>query len=146
MADIRVTSREGEGSVFKDWKYEPLESILQAYFDRKSAYVIVNANHPVNKVYFGETAEEAEKAAESNPHCQMLLADLILNECLMFTYGEAYLNLKVERRDLDAPWADIWRYIHEQKHRFGKQFYEHFVRIPLGLGAQEEKAMLLDKS
>lgn len=136
-ASIRIRTIEGEKGMFKDWRYKALPSPEEAFFDADTGYVEINSNHPVNRRYFGETEQEAIDRVAKLPHCQILLAGLVLDEALFFTYAKAYQENKVSQRTPEAPWIDIRRYITEAKRELGPAIYDAFVSIKVT--AQEEE-------
>ena len=114
--------------MFKDWRYKPLPSSdQQAYVDPDSGYVEINSRHPVNRKYFGETESDAIDRVEKFPHCQVLLASLILDEALYYIYAKAYQENKVEQKTPDFPWVDIRRYMTEAKRELGPAIFDAFV-------------------
>lgn len=131
-AEIRITSLEGLGDLFVDWDYREISAVFQAYFEKETGLVILNSTHPVNRQYFGSEKLQAHEAVESLPHCQMLLATLILDVCLWFTYNEAYRNNKIQLRDAKNPHIEIQRYIEESKFKLGRDFLSKFIKQSTG--------------
>ena len=127
-AMIRITSFEGFGDLFRDWDYREVLMTIQAYFEPETGLVVLNSRHPVNQQYFGTDKLEAHRAVESLPQSQMLLATLILDVCLWFTYSEAYKNNRIELRDPKNPWISIQRYIEESKFELGRDILSKFIR------------------
>ncbi len=132
-ATVKITSAEGFGDLFVDWDYREIHAVFQAYFEKETGLVILNSTHPVNKQYFGTDKPQAHLAVENQPHCQMLLATLILDVCLWYIYSEAYKNNRLELTD----WWEIQRYIEEGKHRLGKEFMSRFLKQPVFAQAHE---------
>jgi hypothetical protein len=130
-AAIKITTLEGLGDLFVDWDYRPVQAVFQAYFEKETGLVVLNSNHPVNRQYLGTDKPEAHRAVEAFSHCQMLLATMILEVCLWYTYSEAHRNNRIELRDPNNPWIDIQRYIEESKFKLGKDFLSKFLRQPI---------------
>ena len=59
-------------------------------------------------------------------HCQIYLAELILDECLHIAIGESYNEGKLKHR-LDPP-TDIKNYIEEIRFKIGKEIHKYFIK------------------
>ncbi len=128
-AHVVISSRPPPGvSIFKDWQFEEIEGWSdQVYFEQNEGIIKINLGHPVNQLVFGTDAEEATIALASNLPGYLYLAELVLSECLYFTYSKAYGTGKVEQRLGDAPWLDVRNYIASKKKDLGRAFFEEFI-------------------
>ena len=79
----------------------------------------------MNARYFGE---HPEAAVESEVHCQLRLADLLLNECLQIMVTSALESGRLERQFPDNPEIDVWNYVNEKKFQIGPEIHTQFVR------------------
>lgn len=119
----KIKEPEGKGGIFKDWKFESIGRKVQSLFDLDGV-VLINIEDPVNKRYFGE---EPYKAVDERIHCQVRLADLILDECLQKMVSDALYYGKMERRFPDNPETDIRNYVGEKKFEIGSLIHSFFV-------------------
>ena len=113
---------QGMQGLFKDYEFKPLELRVQSWFDGEN--ILINTKDPVNQRYFGA---EPYKALTENAHCQVRLADLILNECLQIMASYALNEGKLERRFPNNPETDIRYYVDTQKFEIGLEIHNWFV-------------------
>lgn len=132
LAFIEVVSKlEGKlrgktGGKFKGYRFDALHLKAPSYIDQEG-YIIINTNDLTNKRYFGN---EPIKAVERLPHCQMRLADLVLDECIQMIVAEA-LGRTLKIRFQDNPEVDIRNYVQEKKFEIGPEIHEYFVKREL---------------
>ncbi|MFQ5910877.1 MAG: hypothetical protein ACE5IJ_09200, partial [Thermoplasmata archaeon] len=128
-AYVTISSQPPSGvSIFKDWQFEEIEGWSdQVYFEQNEGLIKVNLAHPLNQLVFGTDVEEATVVLASNLPGYLYLADLILSECLYFTYSKAYETGRVEQRLAHAPWLDVRNYIASKKKELGKAFFGEFI-------------------
>lgn len=128
-ASIQITSgkKKRTSGIFTDWDYRPLNTTFQAWHDAESGKIIINSNHPINRTFFGESAEEAQESIELYPHCQILLAELVVSECLALAVHTAYINNELDIRYKGDPYTDVRRYIQDNKKEIGKEIFDLFV-------------------
>ena len=131
FAKIKIISKrespiKGGGKFSGDWRYEDLDREIRTDYDAGTGDILINSNHPVNKTYFGEDAKESY---EKHLHCQIYLADIILDECLNNAIGEAYIRGKLTER-LDAA-TDIRTNIEHHRYKIGKEIHKYFVKSDL---------------
>lgn len=119
----REKQPQGMQGLFKDYEFRPLELKVQSWYDGEGL-IFINTKDPVNQRYFGT---EPYKAVTENAHCQVRLADLILNECLQIMASYAYHEGKLERRFPDYPENDIRYYVDTQKFEIGIEIHNWFV-------------------
>ncbi len=129
MAHVTVASLPPSGvALFKDWQFERIEGWTdQTYFEPDEGIIRVNLDHPLNEMVFGAEPEEASVTLHSNPPGYVYLAELILNECLYFTYSTAYQMGRVQQRLGDVPWQDVRNYITSRKNELGEAFFKDFI-------------------
>jgi len=124
---VSVVKREkpdrGKQGLFKDYKFYPLERKVQTQLVPEG-YILINTKDPVNARYFGD---DPGKAVEEDAHCQVRLADLILNECLQFMVSQALDSGRLEQRFLNRPQDDIRSYVEEKKFEIGPEIHDKFV-------------------
>ncbi len=124
---VSVVRRErpegGRGGLFRDYKFGPLERKIQTYLT-PDGYIIINTKDPVNARYFGD---DPSAAVETHAHCQVRLADLILNECLQIMVSQAYNAQRLDIRFPDNPEIDIRIYVDEKKFEIGPAVHAKFV-------------------
>lgn len=131
---------------FRGWRFESMPGWkAQTSYDSDPesdtyGYILVNTEHPINKKYFGDEPETRKSAVEKLPHCQVYLAELILNQCLDVMIVEAYEKNDIERRYSENPHLDIVSYISEKKYELGPVIHTYIVRPNL-LSALEEKGL-----
>ena len=129
FANAKIVSKEPppppkDGGKFSGkWRYEELARDIRTDYDQATGDILINKNHPVNKEYFGRSAQ---KSYEHYAHCQIYLAELILDECLNVAVGQAYSNGKLEERY--DPATDIRNYIEENLFKIGKAIHNYFVK------------------
>ncbi len=111
------------GGLFKDYKFEPLERKIQTHYTQ-DGYIIINTKDPVNARYFGD---DPHNAVETYTHCQVRLADLILNECLQVMVSRAYNDSRLDIRFPDNPEIDIRSYVDEKKFEIGPTIHAKIV-------------------
>ncbi|MDH5795566.1 MAG: hypothetical protein OEZ24_05600, partial [Candidatus Bathyarchaeota archaeon] len=85
--------------------------------------ILINLLDPVNKAYFGD---DPHAAVEANLHCQLRLADLVLDECLNEIVSHAW-GRSLPRRFPNNPEVDIRLYAAEKKFEIGYQVHKYFV-------------------
>lgn len=123
----RPTPPPKHGGKFSgEWRYEELARDIRTEYDAANGDILINKNHPVNKKYFGRSAK---KSFEKYTHCQIYLAELILDECLNVAVVEAYYRGKLPTR-LDAA-TDIKNYIEEHRFNMGIDIHKYFVKPDL---------------
>lgn len=124
---VSVSRREPKerlgGGIFQDYRFEAKGRKVQTLFDPEG-WIIINTNDPVNQRYFGN---DPYRAVEENAHCQVRLADLILNECLQMMVSQALQEGKLDRRFPNNPEIDVQNYVAEQKFDYGPQIHALFV-------------------
>jgi len=124
---VSITRREQKersaGGIFRGYNFVPLERKIQTLFDPEG-WILINTRDPVNRRYFGE---EPFRAVEENAHCQVRLADLVLNECLQMMVSQALQEAKLDRRFPNNPEIDVQNYSAEKKFEIGPQIHELIV-------------------
>jgi hypothetical protein len=124
---VSVVKREkperGTQGLFKDYRFQPLERKVQTLFVPEG-YILINTKDPVNARYFGE---DPGKAVEEKAHCQVRLADLILNECLQIMVSQALDGARLDRRFPNNPEIDVRSYVDEKKFEIGTQIHDLLV-------------------
>lgn len=128
FAKVKIVSKidtppKRGGKFSGEWHYRELDREIRADYDAATGDILINSNHPVNKKYFGRYAK---KAYEKYLHCQIYLAELILDECLNIAIGESYNDGKLKLR-LDPP-TDIKNYIEENRFKIGREIHKFFVK------------------
>lgn len=112
------------GGRFKQPSFEHLADKVTTYISSDGT-VIINLNDEVNKRYFGT---EPEAACENELHCQVRLAELVLDECLTEIISKAW-GKTLDRRFPNDPVTDIHRYVLEHKYEYGPAFHNAFVTL-----------------
>jgi hypothetical protein len=124
---IRTSSPQGAG-LFKGWEFEEREGdVSLAFFDLSDGIIRLNLAHPILLAFFGRNMDEAKKRYKEQLHCQVVVADIVLEEFLYFTMSKAYGENKLDRVFAEEPWSDVKRYTVQKKSEFGKAFFEAFV-------------------
>ena len=124
---IKEKQPQGMQGLFKNYEFRPLELRVQSWYDTEGV-ILINTKDPVNQRYFGS---EPYKALTENAHCQVRLADLILNECLQIMASIALNEGKLERRFPNNPETDIRSYVDNMKFEIGLQIHSWIVdKIP----------------
>jgi hypothetical protein len=111
------------GGIFQGYQFVPLERKIQAQFDPQG-WILINTKDPVNHRYFGS---DQYRSLEEFAHCQVRLADLVLNECLQMMVSEALQEGKLDRRFPDNPEIDLRNYVDEKKFEIGPQIHALIV-------------------
>jgi hypothetical protein len=122
------TTEPPPGGLFKSFTFEAMEGKKEAYFTPSDGTVRVNLSHPLIQRYFTNDPVEARQRFQALPHCQVFVANLILSECLFYTFSKAYEENKVTPIYRDSPWVDVKEYIDEHKNVVGRPFFDAFVR------------------
>lgn len=128
-AGTRVSIRRREqqersgGGIFQGYNFVSLERKVQTLFDPQG-WILINTKDPVNMRYFGG---DPFRAVEENAHCQVRLADLILNECLQMLVAEALQEGKLDRRFPNNPEIDVQNYVAEKRFEIGPQIHALIV-------------------
>ena len=126
-AKISVVKKEkedrGKEGLFRGYRFQPLERKVQTQW-LTDGYVLINTKDPVNSRYFGE---DPGKAVEEYTHCQVRLADLVLNECLQIMVSQALETGRLDRRFPNNPEIDLRNYVDEKKFEIGAAIHEKFV-------------------
>lgn len=124
---VSVVKRERQeksmGGIFQGYNFVPLGRKIQAQFDPQG-WILINTKDPVNQRYFGS---DPFRSVEESAHCQVRLADLILNECLQMMVSEALQEGKLDRRFPDNPEIDLRNYVDEKKFDIGPQIHALIV-------------------
>ena len=123
---VSVVRRErkdrGTGGIFQGYRFEPLGRKIQTHYDQ--GWILINTRDPVNQRYFGA---DPYRAVEESAHCQVRLADLVLNECLQMMVSEALQEGKLDRRFPDNPETDLQNYVAEKQYEIGTQIHALIV-------------------
>jgi len=119
----RDRQEASRGGLFRDYKFQPLERKVQTQFTT-DGYILINTRDPVNARYFGD---DPGKAVEEHAHCQVRLADLILNECLQIMVSQALQNGRLDTRFPDNLDIDVRNYVDEKKFEIGPAIHDKFV-------------------
>ena len=115
-----------KGKFSGDWRYESLGRNVRTEYDPRTGDILVNSDHPINRKYLGQYAK---KAYEEYLHCQIYLAELIMDECLHVAVSEAmHLGKLLPRID---PATDLRIYIEEQRFEIGDTVHKYFVKPQL---------------
>ncbi len=123
----REKEEQGKQGFFKGYRFMPLERKVQSLFDTEG-YILINTKDPVNLRYFGA---EPLKAVEDHIHCQLRLADMVLNECLHVMVQGALEKGRLDRRFPDNPEFDVRNYVDEKKFEIGLEIHNLFVtKVP----------------
>ncbi|MCP3684824.1 MAG: hypothetical protein GY861_19325, partial [bacterium] len=118
--DPTDTSPKG---IFSDIKFGKLAVKHQTTYDPMTGIIIINTEHPINKMYFGE---DPDLVVRTLPHCQVLQAELVLSECLNYMVQKAISENKLPRRTTHEP-TDIQHYILESKLNIGNEIHKILV-------------------
>jgi hypothetical protein len=126
ISKIEKPPKKSEGKFSGEWRYESLGRDVRTEYDPPTGDIIVNSDHPLNIKYFGQYAK---KAYETYLHCQIYLAELIIDECLHLSVGEAQRLGKL--KDRIDPATDLRIYIEEQRYKIGDTVHTYFVKPEL---------------
>jgi len=119
----RENKERGKFGLFKGYRFQPLDRKVQSLYV-PDGVILINTKDPVNASYFGT---EPYTAVEQKYHCQMRLADLILEECLWILVSQALESGKLDRRFPNNPEIDVRNYVDEKKFEIGPQVHSLFV-------------------
>ena len=141
VASKRETNIKEQGGKFKPPEFIPIGSLrVQTFIREMDGTILINMLDPLNRKYFGD---DPYKSVETNIHCQIRLADLVLDECLYEIVSKAW-GKTLPRRFPDNPEVDIRLYVAEKKFEMGQLFHDQFVTLrqaeqyPEGTGNQEQ--------
>jgi atypical dual specificity phosphatase len=120
---------------------------VQTWIRPTDGTILINLSDPVNEKYFGD---EPYKNADAKLHCQIRLAELVLDECLNEIVTNAW-GRTLPRRFPDNPEVDIRLYVAEKKFEIGQIVHNHFVTIGydeqhIGSGASRHKEKEITES
>lgn len=119
----RTREDSSRGGLFRGYKFQPLERKVQTQFT-PDGYILINTKDPVNFRYFGD---DPGSAVEEYAHCQVRLADLILNECLQIMVSQALQTGHLDTRFPDNLDIDVRNYVDEKKFEIGPAVHAKFV-------------------
>jgi|GEM_PF-1769226 atypical dual specificity phosphatase len=131
-ASVSVVSKKDRklrerGSKFKPPEFMHIPTLkVQTWIRPDDGTILINLSDPVNKGYFGNDIESAYSNCETKLHCQMRLADLVLDECLNEIVSNAW-GRTLTRRFPDNPEVDIRLYVAEKKFEMGQMVHAGFV-------------------
>jgi len=139
-AQVQVVKKNGgkpeppkQGSIFKPPRFDKIPILkVQTWLNPADGTILVNILDPLNSVYFGSEPESARLSVEGSNaklHCQIRLADLVLDECLNKIVTDAWTKGTIEKRHPNNPEIDIRHYVAEWKYKYGKRIHEHFVTV-----------------
>lgn len=131
-ASVMVVSKDEErkriehGGRFRPPEFMEIPNLkVQTWLRPTDGTILINLLDPVNKAYFGD---DPHTAVETKLHCQLRLADLVLDECLNEIVSHAW-GRSLPRRFPNNPEVDIRLYVAEKKFEIGFQVHKHFVTI-----------------
>ena len=117
-------SRTEHGGRFRPPEFMEIPNLkVQTWLRPTDGTILINLLDPVNKAYFGD---DPHAAVEANLHCQLRLADLVLDECLNEIVSHAW-GRSLPRRFPNNPEVDIRLYAAEKKFEIGYQVHKYFV-------------------
>lgn len=119
----REQDKDRQG-LFKGYKFQPLDRKLQTLWI--DGWVLINTKDPVNVRYFGDDPEKVGETIERNPDCQVLLAELMLNECLQIMVTQALDLGRLDRHFPNNPEIDVRNYVEAQKFEIGANIHTQF--------------------
>jgi hypothetical protein len=118
-----------EGGRFKPPIFEPIPNLKVQTWLRSDGTILINTLDPLNKAYFGDNPVESVQGPTAKRHCQIRLADLVLDECLNQIVTDAWSKNTIEKRHPNNPEMDIRMYIAEWKYEYGQEIHKHFVTV-----------------
>jgi hypothetical protein len=118
-----------EGGRFKPPIFEPIPNLKVQTWLRSDGTILINTLDPLNKAYFGDNPVESVQEPSAKRHCQIRLADLVLDECLNQIVTDAWSKNTIEKRHPNNPELDIRMYMAECKYEYGKEIHKHFVTV-----------------
>ncbi len=125
LLDKEKTKEQPErGRRFRDPVFEKISLGLPTVM-RPDGTVVINMNDEVNKKYFGD---DPHVSVSKQLHCQVRLADLVLDECLNEIVTTAW-GKTLEVRFPDEPAVDIRMHVAQLKYKIGPAFHSAFVTI-----------------
>jgi hypothetical protein len=125
----RVPGPPKEGGMFKPPRFEPIPNLKVQTFIARDGTILINTLDPLNATYFCPNPTETIEGPNAKLHCQIRLADLILDECLNRIVTDAYGKGTIDRRYPNNPELDIRQYVAEWKFTYGKLIHQHFVTL-----------------
>lgn len=127
-----------EGGRFKPPTFEPIPNLKVQTWLRSDGTILINTLDPLNKAYFGDNPVESVQGSTAKRHCQIRLADLVLDECLNQIVTDAWSKNTIEKRHPNNPELDIRMYIAEWKYEYGQEIHKHFVTVQSEIPTSEE--------
>jgi len=127
-----------EGGRFKPPTFEPIPNLKVQTWLRSDGTILVNTLDPLNKEYFGDNPVESVQGLTAKRHCQIRLADLVLDECLNQIVTDAWSKNTIEKRHPNNPELDIRMHIAEWKYEYGQEIHKHFVTVQSDVPLNEE--------
>jgi len=125
--NIRTANPPTAGFI-RDWEFEIREGDpALTFIDTSDGIVRLNLAHPILAGYFGRNVDEAKKRFKEQFHCQVVVADILLEEFLYYTMAEAYRNNRLDYIPGYEPWEIVKRYIIKKKSEIGWSFIEAFI-------------------
>lgn len=119
-----------EGGRFKPPVFERIPNLkVQTWLRSSDGTVLINTLDPLNRAYFGDDPVESVQGVNAKRHCQIRLADLVLDECLNQIVTDGWSKNTIEKRHPNNPELDIRMYIAEWKYEFGQEIHKYFVTV-----------------
>jgi hypothetical protein len=118
-----------EGGRFKPPRFERIPNLKVQTWLAGDGTILINTLDPLNATYFGCNPEETVDGPNAKLHCQIRLADLVLDECLNQIVTDAYGKGTIERRYPNNPELDIRQHVAEWKFTYGRIIHQHFVTL-----------------
>jgi len=134
-AFVQIVEKDGgletpkEGGRFKPPRFEPIPNLKVQTWLKSDGTILINTLDPLNSAYFGSKPEESVQGPAAKRHCQIRLADLVLDECLNQIVTDAWSKGTIERKHPNNPELDIRYYVAEWKYSYGLPIHQHFVTI-----------------
>jgi hypothetical protein len=137
-----------EGGRFKPPRFEPIPNLRVQTWLAGDGTILINTHDPLNAAYFGSNPVETVEGPNAILHCQIRLADLVLDECLNQIVTDAYGKGMIERRYPNNPELDIRQHVAEWKFTYGKAIHQHFVTLnsisPSSVNSQDLKKQKIE--
>jgi hypothetical protein len=151
-ASVQIVKKEEPtppkgGGRFKPPRFEPIPKLRIQTWLGGDGTILINTLDPLNATYFGSNPIETVEGPKAKLHCQIRLADLVLDECLTQIVTDAYGKGTIERRYPNNPELDIRQYVAEWKFTYGKAIHQHFVTISIvSPSANSNYSKIVEKS
>jgi hypothetical protein len=129
--EVHIVSKKASdpknSGIFKEAKYTQIDREVQSMFEPESGIIHVNSKHPINQLHFGQTPSDFKIAVEKKVESQLLLAEILLNECLFTAVSKAFHQGKIVGQSSLDEATIIRNHTEKFKYTIGDKIHKWFI-------------------